>query len=1037
MTSMGDPEKARHGAGTFLEAHYLGLGSLPLSPHTPHPAPRPRGNFRLTMTRLALLLVALGATSYVRGRVDVGDRLRRQDAGSDVSSPTALSLNVSSCPGYTLSGVSSTKTGFAAKLSLAGAACNAFGIDVQNLTLKVDYETKERLHVNIFDTANAQFTVPDSVFTRPKASGAITPKTSDLVFNYDASPFEFWITRRAAPNAAPLFDTRKASLPPTPIAPVIGDDNSTALDGFALVFENQYLQLTSALPLGANVYGLGEVVASSGIRRDVGTDGGVGTVQNMWTRDIADPIDENIYGVHPVYMEHRFNSTTSTSSTHGVFLLSASGSDILLLTPPSSPSSLIQYRLIGGTLDFYFLSGPTPKAVMEQYAQIVGTPTWQPYWGFGFHLCRWGYTGVEVLKSVVQRMRDALIPLETMWSDIDLYHAVRDFTSDPVSYAGEDMRSFIRGLKENNQHYIPIVDAAIPKEINSTDKYAPYSRGTELDVFIKNPDGTEYIGQVWPGYTVFPDFFAPNALKWWTEALKNWSSSGVEFSGIWLDMNEASSFCDGSCGTGIDISNTSAPFILPGEPGNPVLDYPEGYNATIWGPSGNITVNGTLTYSAPAPASPAIVARAAALPAMAAPAISARGIGGGNQSDIEVNAPPYAIHNANGRLSLHALATNATHHDGYLELDVHNLWGTMEAIATHKALKTMFPDQRPFIISRSAFASAGKWTGHWLGDNFATWQYMHFSIQGILQHQLFQIPFVGADTCGFNGNSDEELCGRWMQLAAFTPFYRNHNIKGAISQEPYVWDSVANASRTAISARYALLPYWYSLFANASLSGTPPVRALFWEFPTEPELFSVDRQFLIGSDILVTPVLTPNVSTVDGIFPGGGKVVWRDWYTHDIVNASTTGNTTLAAPLGHIPVHVRDGAAILLHQKPAYTVEETRQGPYSLLVTLSGSGSKQSAFGSAYVDDGISDPPGPSRVVSFSAHGGKLAISSTGKFSIAQKLAEVTVLGVAAKPKTVSVGGKTAKFVYAAAQQRLFVSGLAVDLNKGAVIQWN
>ena len=66
------------------------------------------------------------------------------------------------------------------------------------------------------------------------------------------------------------------------------------------------------------------------------------------------------------------------------------------------------------------------------------------------------------------------------------------------------------------------------------------------DTFIKNPDGTEYIGQVWPGYTVFPDWFAKNSQEYWTEALTNWSKLGVEFSGIWLDMNEASSFCDGS-----------------------------------------------------------------------------------------------------------------------------------------------------------------------------------------------------------------------------------------------------------------------------------------------------------------------------------------------------------------------------------------------------------------------------------------------------------------------------------------------------------
>lgn len=58
------------------------------------------------------------------------------------------------------------------------------------------------------------------------------------------------------------------------------------------------------------------------------------------------------------------------------------------------------------------------------------------------------------------------------------------------------------------------------------------------------------------------------------------------------------------------------------------------------------------------------------------------------------------------------------------------------------------------------------------------------------------------------GNTDEELCNRWMQLAAFTPFFRNHNVRGAISQEPYRWDSVAHATRAATAVRYALLPYW-------------------------------------------------------------------------------------------------------------------------------------------------------------------------------------------------------------------------------------
>lgn len=121
-----------------------------------------------------------------------------------------------------------------------------------------------------------------------------------------------------------------------------------------------------------------------------------------------------------------------------------------------------------------------------------------------------------------------------------------------------------------------------------------------------------------------------------------------------------------------------------------------------------------------------------------------------------------------------------------------------------------------------------------------------------------------------------------MQLAAFTPFYRNHNVLAAIPQEPYVWDSVKAATIKASGARYTLLPYWYTLFAQAHFKGIPVVRALFFEFPHDPTLLSVSNQFLVGDSILVTPVVQPNVSTVSGLFPDGKNTIWRDWWTHEV-----------------------------------------------------------------------------------------------------------------------------------------------------------
>lgn len=895
--------------------------------------------------------------------------------GSNTGPHAEFSRNVSFCPGYNLTSIETFENGLIANLALAGKECNAYGNDYKNLVVEVTYETTTRLRVNIHDAENSQFTIPDNLLGLPLRSPQSLVYSPDLLFNYEASPFSFWITRRSDPQSFPLFDTRISSLPKVPVPPVIRDIPSSHLDGFPLVFEDLYLQLTSALPLDPNIYGLGEVVASSGFRRDTGGGSGRGSIQTMWNRDSANPIDENMYGSHPVYLEHRLDGDTPRS--HGVYLHSAAGSDILLLTPPGSHASLIQYRMLGGTLDLYFFSGPNPSQVIEQYSEVVGKPAWQNAWAFGYQQCRWGYKNVSELREVVRRMNDSKIPMEVIWSDIDLYHAYRDFTTDLVRYPAGHMRDFISELTGNEQHYVPIVDAAIPVLTNSTDAYPPYEIGKDFDVFVKNPDGTEYIGQVWPGYTVFPDWFSPKAQLWWTKQLSDWFTAGVQFSGIWLDMNEVSSFCDGSCGTGADLSNTSVPFYLPGHPNNLVIDYPEGYNATRFGPSGNITVNGSHTYD------PSIRINGAGNNVTPESGDKRRGPG-----------PAYSIHNGNGPLSSLTLAVNATHASGFSELDVHNLWGLMNSQATFRALLEIRNGKRPFIISRSTFAGSGTWAGHWLGDNFSRWGYLRHSIQGVLQFQIFQIPFVGADTCGFIGNTDEELCNRWMSLSAYLPFFRNHNILSAIPQEPYVWDSVADAARDNIAIRYSLLPYWYTQFADASRYGTPPIKALFYEFPNEPELFAVDEQFMIGNALLVTPVLHPNVTAVQGQFPGLGSVVWRDFFTHKrLPNPAQT--QTLEVPLGKIGLHIRSGTAIVLHQEPGYTIASTRRSDFSLLVSLS-PGTDGIAYGKLYLDDGESLPPTPHREVEIFAeggrHGGKLRLTGEGTYAPQTKLQKVTIL---------------------------------------------
>jgi alpha-glucosidase len=212
------------------------------------------------------------------------------------------------------------------------------------------------------------------------------------------------------------------------------------------------------------------------------------------------------------------------------------------------------------------------------------------------------------------------------------------------------------------------------------------------------------------------------------------------------------------------------------------------------------------------------------------------------------------------------------------------------------------------------------------------------------------------------------------------------------------------------------------------------MRALAWEFPNEPQLAGVDTQFLLGPNILVTPVLEPQVSTVKGVFPGIiDGTSWYDWYTGVRVNAQAGVNTTISAPLGHIPLYIR-GGSVLPTQEPGYTTTESRKNPWGLIVALNDDGK---ASGELYVDDGESVTPDATLDISFAATQGQLKVVVKGEYKDSNALGNVTVLGVSGGVGQVKLNGQAVdagKVNYDASTSVLKVVGLN-DLTKGGAWQ--
>ncbi|KAF0981678.1 hypothetical protein FDP41_012335 [Naegleria fowleri] len=294
---------------------------------------------------------------------------------------------------------------------------------------------------------------------------------------------------------------------------------------------------------------------------------------------------------------------------------------------------------------------------------------------------------------------------------------------------------------------------------------------------------------------------------------------------------------------------------------------------------------------------------------------------------------------------------NALHYQNLRHREIHNMYGFYHGVATNDGhMKRRAGSDRPFILTRSLFAGSQRYVAKWTGDNMAEWTHLDIAQPMILALSISGMPFVGADVGGFFGNPEEELLVRWYQAGAFYPFFRAHAHIETKRREPWLFgDYNTQLIRKAIARRYSLLPFYYTLAFESMLSGLPYVRPLFMEYPNDVTTHSIDDAFLVGSDLLVKPVVTKATSDVAVYLPKG---LWYDYETGEKFDAGRGKLISVSTSLEKsIPVFQRGGSIIPTQQRLRRSSQQMANDPFTLKIALNRKGE---ALGTLYLDDGSS-----------------------------------------------------------------------------------
>lgn len=239
--------------------------------------------------------------------------------------------------------------------------------------------------------------------------------------------------------------------------------------------------------------------------------------------------DNYAYGpdADPLYVSIPFYIGLHHKHAYGIYLDNSSRTQFNF---GASNDRFSSFTADTGDMNYYFISGKSVSEIIHSYTHLTGRMPLPPLWSIGYQQCRYSYYPDKEVVSIAENFRERNFPCDAVVLDIHYMDAYKIFTWDKHHFP--DPKTMIDTLKKSGFQVVVMCDPGIKIE----DGYEPYESGKKNNVFIKYPDGTDYAGQVWPGWCNFPDFTNPNTREWWAKHFAGYVNLGVE--GFWNDMNE-------------------------------------------------------------------------------------------------------------------------------------------------------------------------------------------------------------------------------------------------------------------------------------------------------------------------------------------------------------------------------------------------------------------------------------------------------------------------------------------------------------------